>query len=282
MNKPIEPPSPFEIEESYSLEHARFDVNGALIIKALSGSHAYGMAQANSDIDIRGVFVSPLQERLRLDRETKVIKSAEGQGDLVYHEIQSFFRLCCKMESNSIQLLFTPEYAILEIDEFGQMLLKNREMFLNQRCRFSFGGFAFSVAKQAVNPKSESHPDFRQKHGYDTKMAMNAIRINRMAIELLSSGKITMTRPDAQELLDIRNGKYSSNEFAVFEKRLDDKGKPYDELVGGIFFDEYTRMLTTYETTKLPLQPEVERINALLRTITLGKLGITLPHERER
>jgi len=41
MQKTVETPDPYRIEESYTLADVAFDIDEALIIKALSGSHAY-------------------------------------------------------------------------------------------------------------------------------------------------------------------------------------------------------------------------------------------------
>ena len=274
MRKLIEQPSPFEIEESYQLVDVPFDINNALIIKALSGSHAYGMAKPDSDIDIRGVFVAPFENKLQLNREIKVIKSIEGQGDVVYHELQTFCRMAAKMDSNAIQLLFTPQTALINLDEYGKALISSRDAFLNSRVRYSFGGFSFGNTTQAINPKSTSHPELREKYGLDTKMAMNAVRLCRLGTELLLTGNLTMLRPDADELLDIKNGKYGPEEFAVVEKRIRDDGKMYDEIIGGFMKDEYQQLLEAAEKSILPKEPDVQRINRIIQRITLSKLNL--------
>ena len=51
------------------------------------------------------------------------------------------------------------------------------------------------------------------KFGYDVKHASHLFRLISEGKELLLTGKITFPRPDAKELLDIRNGKYSYNEL---------------------------------------------------------------------
>jgi len=47
------------------------------------------------------------------------------------------------------------------------------------------------------------------EHGYDTKNASHCIRLLRMGIELLSSGKLAVFREDARELVDIKLGKWT-------------------------------------------------------------------------
>ena len=45
-------------------------------------------------------------------------------------------------------------------------------------------------------------------HGFDTKHALHLMRLLRMGKEILTTGKIYVRRPDADELLEIRAGKW--------------------------------------------------------------------------
>jgi predicted nucleotidyltransferase len=67
-------------------------------------------------------------------------------------------------------------------------------------------------------------------HGYDTKHALHLVRLLRMGYEILTTGKVNVRRPDAEELLAIRNGRYSLDELLeivdVLKGKLD---KVYEE-----------------------------------------------------
>lgn len=49
--------------------------------------------------------------------------------------------------------------------------------------------------------------------GYDTKHAGHLIRLLRMGREILLTGEMLVVRPDASELLDIRNGKWTYDQL---------------------------------------------------------------------
>tara|TARA_R100001244_G_scaffold25113_5_gene25728 strand:- start:13508 stop:14422 length:915 start_codon:yes stop_codon:yes gene_type:complete len=49
--------------------------------------------------------------------------------------------------------------------------------------------------------------------GYDTKHAMHLVRLLRMGEEILTQGKVIVERPDAEELLDIRRGKWTYDQL---------------------------------------------------------------------
>lgn len=81
----------------------------------------------------------------------------------------------------------------------------------------------------------------------DPKSLMHAVRVYEQIIELLSTGKITFPRSNAQELLKIKNQKITSEECKALLVSLDDKA---------------TRMIE--ESTLLPkVTPEFqERVNS--------------------
>ena len=61
--------------------------------------------------------------------------------------------------------------------------------------------------------------------GYDRKHASHLVRLLSMCKEILENGEVKVFRPDAKELLDIRNGKWSYDELINWaeeqEKSLD-------------------------------------------------------------
>ena len=52
-----------------------------------------------------------------------------------------------------------------------------------------------------------------QENQYDTKHASHVIRLSRSAVELNKTGTLIVKRPDAKELLAIRNGEWSYEKF---------------------------------------------------------------------
>jgi hypothetical protein len=85
-----------------------------------------------------------------------------------------------------------------------------------------------------------------EKHGFDTKHASHLVRLMRMAEEILTEGRVLVRRPDAKELLEIRDGKIN---YADLIKWAEEQDAKLDEL---------------YETSDLPYSVDSERINQLL------------------
>ncbi len=97
--------------------------------------------------------------------------------------------------------------------------------------------------------RNEARHELEVNFGYDTKHAMHLVRLMRMAEEILTDGKVLVKRPDAQELLDIRGGKWTLEELLQW---ADDK-------------DHYIREVL-YKKTALPRQTDRELASRVLMT----------------
>ncbi len=69
--------------------------------------------------------------------------------------------------------------------------------------------------------RNESRSVLEEQFGYDTKHAMHLVRLLRMAEEILRDGVVNVKRPDAQELLAIRNGAWSYEELLAYAEEVD-------------------------------------------------------------
>jgi hypothetical protein len=56
----------------------------------------------------------------------------------------------------------------------------------------------------------------------DTKHALHLVRLLRMGAEALETGKILVKRPDAEELISIRNGSWSYAQLIEYAEHMDD------------------------------------------------------------
>ena len=71
--------------------------------------------------------------------------------------------------------------------------------------------------------KAERNPARRElevKSGYDTKHASHLVRIMRMGYEIMTKGEVIVKRPDAEELLNIKNGGWSYERVMEYSKTL--------------------------------------------------------------
>jgi len=83
-----------------------------LLFVTVSGAHLYGFPSPDSDYDLRGVHILPLNEvvGLKLGQETIEV-SADKQGleiDLVTHDAKKFFLLLLKKNGYVLEQLYSP------------------------------------------------------------------------------------------------------------------------------------------------------------------------------
>jgi predicted nucleotidyltransferase len=71
--------------------------------------------------------------------------------------------------------------------------------------------------KQERNPVRSA---LEEKHGFDCKHAMHLVRLLRMGAEALTTGQIIVKRPDAAELLAIRNGSMTYDEIVDYAEQI--------------------------------------------------------------
>ena len=69
--------------------------------------------------------------------------------------------------------------------------------------------------------RNEARSQLEEQFGYDTKHAMHVVRLLRMGVEALRDGEIIVKRPDASELLEIRNGAWRYEALISYAENMD-------------------------------------------------------------
>jgi len=73
--------------------------------------------------------------------------------------------------------------------------------------------------------RNEKRSALEEQFGYDTKHAMHLVRLLRMGEEALTTGVLNVRRPDAEELLAIRNGSWSYDDLVAYAKEVDNRAR---------------------------------------------------------
>jgi predicted nucleotidyltransferase len=138
--------------------------SGRLIFEVVSGSHSYGLQSAESDTDLRGIFVIPANERISLSETVEEIGD-EKQNEK-YYELKKFFLLASQCNPNIIERLWTPEDCVRLCSPAMEKIIANRDKFLSQKAFDTFSGYAYSQIKKASgqnkmvrNPQPDKPPE---------------------------------------------------------------------------------------------------------------------------
>lgn len=196
-----------------------------VIYEILYGSDCYGTTTADSDNDIRGILLPTIDESLSMS-PLEDVRLKNDLEDRVMYPLQKFARLAVKSNPSVFEWLFVPGHCIRIMEAPAKMLRDNRLLFLSKEIYPRFRGFAYSEFSNLTKLTGETG-DKRKKqilqYGYSPKNAMNCIRLIQQGIELLSTAFITMPRPNSQELIEIKQGKWKYEEIVrKFDSLLND------------------------------------------------------------
>jgi hypothetical protein len=110
-----------------------------IVIDTLVGSRAWGVADAGSDEDRRGVFVLPMAWTTGLVEPPLDLVSLDGSQS--YWEIGKAIRQALRADPNTLEMLFAEPRVV---DPIGEPMVAMRAGFLSQEIYGSFGRYALS------------------------------------------------------------------------------------------------------------------------------------------
>jgi hypothetical protein len=112
-----------------------------IVVDAVVGSRAWGLASATSDTDRRGVFVLPLPWQAGLVDPPLDLGSPDGSH--AYWEIGKAIRQALRADPNTLEMVFAAGPDDVR-DEMGSWLLAIRDAFVSVEIYGSFGRYALS------------------------------------------------------------------------------------------------------------------------------------------
>lgn len=76
-----------------------------------------------------------------------------------------------------------------------------------------------------LKSRNPARAELEAKHKFDTKHASHLVRLMRMCREILTTGQVLVRRPDAEELLSIRNGAWTYEQLIAWSEKQDEELK---------------------------------------------------------
>lgn len=119
-----------------------------VILLALGGSHAYGMDNTDSDLDVRGIALNSKEEIL-LGKDFEQV--VETNTDTTIYSFNKMLQLLISNNPNTIEILGCKPEHYLYMSKLGRELLEHRKMFLSKICIHTFGGYAGSQLRRMEN-----------------------------------------------------------------------------------------------------------------------------------
>ncbi|HSN97934.1 MAG TPA: nucleotidyltransferase domain-containing protein [Candidatus Nanopelagicales bacterium] len=115
-----------------------------VVLEAVVGSRAWGLAGEGSDTDRRGVFALPFLWTSGLAPPPMDLVSTDGSAS--YWEVEKTIRQALRADQNTLELLFVESARAL--DPIGGWILEARSAFVSTAIYGSFGRYALSQLKR--------------------------------------------------------------------------------------------------------------------------------------
>jgi len=123
------------------------------IFEAITGSHLYKLNTPQSDIDIRGVFVTTLENRLTFGQYKEQIN--DNTNDIIFYEFRRFVELLLKSNPTMIEMLFIPPEQVIYKTVLWEEVIAQKDIFVSKQLRNTFGGYAIQQIKKARGHKKK-------------------------------------------------------------------------------------------------------------------------------
>lgn len=164
------------------------DLAPTIVLEATVGSRAWGLADAGSDTDKRGVFVLPLAWTTGLRAPPHDLLSDDGTS--AYWEIAKTVQQGLRADPNTLEMFFAEPRALHPL---GEMIIAMRDAFVSQAIYGAFGRYALSQLKRLVHNERLA----AQREVVLHWLAKEALTIDEVATRLVTAAQIEAPTPTA-------------------------------------------------------------------------------------
>jgi len=240
-----------------------------LISLGYRGSHAHGLYVPNDDpnsvddVDIMGVWIGPVRRYvgLGMSNKSETKELWVNQYDCVFYEVRKMVGMLLNFNPNVISYLFNNEENFIFNNEF-QVFVDNKEWFLSKRAYKAFLGYASGQMHKMDSHggnqgyMGEKRRKLVEKFGYDCKNAAHLIRLLKMGIEIVRDQRVIVKRINDREVLsEIKLGLWKKEAVVNYANYL------------------FKIAHEAFETTRLPDEPQTEKIESELIGIIKNYIG---------
>jgi predicted nucleotidyltransferase len=236
------------------------------------GSHAYGVANADSDWDLLGWCIPPkdvvfphLHGRVegfgtprknfeQFQEHGIVDEELRKEYDVTVHSVIKFMNLAMECNSTFLEALFVPMENILHSTIVGNLLRDSRHLFLSKLAFHKLSGYARSQfhkmrSKEPVGKRKDLRErmvaEGKRCGAMDVKFAMNCVRLSLQCQQILEEGELDLQR-NKDFLKEIRRGEVTEEEIRKW------------------YAAKEVQLTEIYTKSKLPDRPQEKKIKALL------------------
>ena len=134
--------------KQYNFLRTDSNLGSNIVLLGYGGSHAYGMNNENSDVDIRGIATNSKRNILIGNDFEQVV---ETETDTAIYSFDKIIKLFCSCNPNTIEMLGLRPEDYIYLTDIGREIIKHRQIFLSKRVIHSFAGYANAQLRRLEN-----------------------------------------------------------------------------------------------------------------------------------
>lgn len=217
----------FKQQNRFSLELDR------LLMACRVGSHSHGTYDPKpgnlDDVDYMLVVLPPANKLIGLSK-WEHWTFQQDELDVVAYSIDKYIRLILKSNPNVLGTMYLQSEDYLFRSVPFKRLQAMREKLASLHAYPAFCGYAQAQLKRLEKGAYQGYMGadrkaLVEKFGYDPKNASHLIRLYRMGLEFVSTGILTVYRPDREELKAIKRGEWTLDQIKTEAAELEAKMK---------------------------------------------------------
>ena len=155
------------------------DLRQYVVYRCIVGSRAYGLDDADSDIDRRGFYLPPAELQWSLDGAPEQLEDPDAQES--YWEAQKFVTLALKANPNILECLYSP--LVEHGSPLARELLEIRDKLLSKLVYQTYNGYASSQFKKL-------QAGLRNNGAIKWKHVMHLLRLLLAGVTVLEEGHV--------------------------------------------------------------------------------------------
>jgi len=205
-----------------------------LIFLTFGGSHAYGTAMPDSDIDIRGCAFNSKADLIGMSNFEQIV---ETNTDTTIYSFNKLISLLLNTNPNTIEMLgCKPEHYLL-FSPVAQEMIDNRKMFLSHRAAQSFGSYANQQLRRLQNAVARDSLTQAEKETHILNSVKSAMSSFNGRYESFNEGKICIyidksnkKDMDTEIFMDVVLKKYPLRDYRSLWSEMNEVIKAYGKL----------------------------------------------------
>ena len=205
-----------------------------LIFLTFGGSHAYGTAMPDSDIDIKGCAFNSKADLIGMSKFEQIV---ETNTDTTIYSFNKLISLLLNTNPNTIEMLGCKPEHYLIFTPVAQELIENRKMFLSRRAAQSFGSYANQQLRRLQNAVARDSLTQTEKETHILNSVKNAMSSFNGRYESFNEGKICIYIDksekkdlDTEIFMDVVLKKYPLRDYRSLWSEMNEVIKAYGKL----------------------------------------------------